>query len=125
MAEAKNIFGRFFKEMRLKTGLSLRRFCLTHGLDAGNISKLERGIAAPPQSRNILEKYAGHLGIIENSDDWYSFFDYAAASAGRIPPDVMSDSELVKNLPLVFRTLRSPKLTSDELRKLAEAMRRT
>jgi transcriptional regulator with XRE-family HTH domain len=125
MADAKNIFGRFFKEIRLKTGLSLRGFCLKHGLDAGNISKLERGMAAPPQSREILEKYAGYLGITESSDDWYSFFDYAAASAGRIPPDMMNDAELVESLPLVFRTLRSPKLTADELRKLAEAIRRT
>jgi transcriptional regulator with XRE-family HTH domain len=124
MEEVNNTFGRFFKEMRLTTGLSLRRFCNAHGLDAGNISKIERGVAAPPQSRKILEKYAGYLGIMENSDDWYSFFDFAAASTGKKPPDVMSDNKLVKNLPLVFRTLRSPKLTANELKKLAEAMRR-
>lgn len=125
MAESENIFCRFFKEMRLKTGLSLRKFCLLHGLDAGNISKIERGLAPPPQSRNILEKYASYLNIKENSDDWYNFFDCAAASTGRIPPDVMDDSKLVKSLPLVFRTLRKPKLTREELKKLAEAMRRT
>ncbi len=125
MVETENIFGHFFKEMRLKTGISLRSFCLKHGLDAGNISKIERGIASPPQSRDILEKYAHCLNIKENSDDWYSFFDYAAASTGRIPSDVMDDKELVKNLPLIFRTLRNPKLTSDELKKLAEAIRRT
>ena len=42
-------FGAFFKQKRLELGLSLRRFCLEHGLDPGNISKLERGRLAPPQ----------------------------------------------------------------------------
>lgn len=124
MKNTNNTFGSFFKKMRLKKGLSLRKFCLQEGLDAGNISKIERGRAAAPQSRRILEKYAHCLGIIENSDEWYDFFDYAAASTGKIPPDVMDDAELVKKLPLVFRTLRGPKLTSEELQKLAETMRK-
>ena len=33
-------FGRFFKEMRVHTGLTLRNFCQQNNLDAGNISKL-------------------------------------------------------------------------------------
>ncbi len=120
-----SVFGQFFKEMRLKTGLSLRQFCLDHGLDPGNISKLERGLASPPQSKEKLEEYARYLGIEKDSDDWYNFFDYAAASTGRIPPDVMSDEELVKRLPAVFRTLRGQKLPIEKLGDLAELIRRT
>lgn len=120
-----SVFGEFFKEMRLKTGMSLRQFCIEHGLDAGNISRIERGVAAPPQSREKLEEYAGYLGIEEDSDDWYNFFDYAAAAAGRIPQDVMSDEELVKKLPVVFRTLRGQKLSAEQLRELAESIRST
>ena len=120
-----SVFGQFFKEMRLKTGLSLRQFCLDHGLDPGNISKLERGLASPPQSKEKLEEYARYLGIEKDTDDWYNFFDYAAASTGRIPPDVMSDEELVKRLPAVFRTLRGQKLPIEKLGDLAELIRRT
>ena len=120
-----NLFGRFFKEMRLKTGLSLRQFCLNHGLDPGNISKVERGIAAPPQSNEKLQEYARHLGIKEGSGDWFRFFDCAAAATGRIPPDVMSDAEVVKKLPLVFRTLRGQKLSLEKLHELAELVRRS
>lgn len=120
-----SVFGQFFKEMRLKTGLSLRQFCLDHGLDPGNISKIERGLASPPQSKEKLEEYARYLGIVKDSDDWYNFFDYAAASTGRIPPDVMSDEELVKRLPAVFRTLRGQKLPIEKLGDLAELIRRT
>ena len=120
-----SVFGQFFKEMRLKTGLSLRRFCLDHGLDPGNISKMERGLASPPQSKEKLEEYAQYLGIEKDSDDWYNFFDYAAASTGRIPPDVMSDEELVKKLPVIFRALRGQKLPVEKLGDLAELIRRT
>ena len=118
-------FGQFFKEMRLRTGLSLRQFCLDNGLDPGNISKMERGLASPPQSKEKLAEYARHLGIEKDSDDWYNFFDYAAASAGRIPDYVMSDEELVKKLPVVFRTLRGQKLSVEKLKQLAELIRRS
>ena len=90
-----------------------------------DISKIERGVAPPPQSKEKLEEYAGYLCIVKDSDDWYSFFDYAAASTGRIPPDVMNDDELVKKLPLVFRTLRGQKPSIEQLNKLAEIVRRT
>jgi len=62
---------------------------------------------------------------VKYTDDWYNFFDYAAASTGRIPPDVMSDEELVKRLPVVFRTLRGQKLPIEKLGDLAELIRRT
>ena len=118
-------FGHFFKTLRLRTGISLRQFCLDHSLDPGNISKIERGRASPPQSRDKLEEYAQYLDIEKDSDDWYKFFDYAAASTGRIPADVMSDEELVKKLPVVFRTLRGQKLTTEQLESLAEVIRRS
>ena len=120
-----SVFGQFFKKMRLRTGLSLRQFCLDHSLDPGNISKLERGLAPPPQSKEKLEEYARFVGIEKNSDDWYNFFDCAAASTGRIPLDVMSDEELVKKLPVVFRTLRGQKLSPEKLKKLAELIRKS
>ena len=119
-------FGKFFKAMRAKRGLSLRKFCVENGLDPGNISKLERGVLPPPQTREKLEEYAKELLIPEGSDDWYEFFDLASMATGRIPPDIMSDEELVKRLPLVFRTVRGQKMKSsdDQLNELAEVIRR-
>jgi transcriptional regulator with XRE-family HTH domain len=98
---------------------------MNHGLDPGNISKMERGLASPPQSKEKLEEYAQYLGIAKDTDDWSNFFDYASAATGRIPPDVMSDEELVKKLPLVFRTLRGQKLPIEKLGDLGELIRRT
>jgi transcriptional regulator with XRE-family HTH domain len=118
-------FGEFFKKMRHKNGLALRQFCLKYELDPGNISKIERGMAAPPSSHKILEKYASYLGIEENSNDWYELFDFAASCSGKLPPDVMSDEQLVEKLPLLFRTIRGQKLDSQKLDELAELIRKS
>ncbi len=118
-------FGQFFKKMREKKGLSLRRFCTENSIDPGNISKLERGLISPPQSREKLEQYASYLEIAKGSDDWYEYFDLAAAHTGKIPDDLMEDDELVKKLPLVFRTIRGQKVSKEKLDKLAEVIRKS
>jgi transcriptional regulator with XRE-family HTH domain len=119
----KRTFGSFFKAQRMETGKTLREFCLEGGYDAGNLSKLERGLMAPPQSREKLEDYARRLGLREGSDAWFEFFDLAAAETGRIPED-LRDAELVSKLPVIFRTLRGKKLTDEQLDKLADRLRR-
>lgn len=118
-------FGKFFKELRQSAGLTLRQFCLKNGLDPGNISKIERGKSLPPSSREILDKYASCLKIKEGSDDWYKFFDYAAACSGRVPDSVMDKGELVEKLPLIFRTLRGQKVPDEQLDDLVELIRRS
>ncbi len=125
MSAFNNLFGDFFKEMRMKTGMTLRNFCGVNGLDPGNISKMERGMSPPPQSRDKLEKYADYLRIDKYSEDWYNFFDYAHVASGKISPDIMSDEELVRKMPMVFRTLRGEKVNSDNLDKLVEMIRET
>ncbi|SRR6266498_982304 len=118
-------FGEFFKEKRISLRKTLRRFCMENSLDPGNISRLERGAMAPPQDTEILERYAKALGIKKGSDDWYTFFDLAAADRGIIPKDLMSDQEVVKLLPAFFRTLRGQKPTEEEMIKLAEKIRKS
>ena len=116
-------FGVFFKELRLKTGVTLREFCLKHGLDPGNLSRLERGLSTPPQNREKLEEYARYLGIKKDSDEWFEFFDLAAAEAGRIPEDVLDDEKVVAKLPLLFRTLRGQKVPQEDLNDLIKQIR--
>jgi len=86
------LFGSYFKEMRIKRRLTLRLFCETFGFDPGNISKLERGLLPPPQSKEKLEQYAQALGLRKGSSAWYEFFDLAAASRGQIPEEILAES---------------------------------
>lgn len=116
-------FGALHKELRLKGGLSLREYCLRHGLDPGNLSRLERGLVPPPQDRAKLEELASHLGLKPRSEPWTAFLDLAAAEAGRIPEDVMTDEAVVAKLPLLFRSLRGRKLTEPELEQLIRLIR--
>jgi transcriptional regulator with XRE-family HTH domain len=102
----------------------LREFCRRANADPGNISRIERGIWPPPHDRDILERYAKALDLKEASDDWYCFFDSAAADCGIVPKDIMDDAEVVKMLPVFFRTLRREKPTSKDLDRFVEKLRR-
>ena len=125
MADEYKSFGDFFKSLRKKKRITLREFCLKASADPANISRLERGAMPPPQDTDILERYAKALEIEAGSDDWYTFFDLAAAGRGIIPKDLMSDSEVVSKLPAFFRTLRGQKPTEEEMRKLAEKIKKS
>ena len=117
-------FGSFFKQKRIELGMTLREFCRKNGFDPGNISKVERGLLPPPHGEDVKKKYAAALGLKMGTDDWLTFFDLAAAEAGIVPEDIMSDEELLKKLPLLFRTVRGSDLTEEKLRELIEAIRR-
>jgi transcriptional regulator with XRE-family HTH domain len=116
-------FGSFFKELRIRRGMTLRQFCLKFKFDPGNISKLERGLFPPPHTEEKLAEYARALGLRKGTDDWYTFFDLAAAERGIMPSDVLEDKELVGKLPILFRTLRGQKVSDKQLNKLIEKIR--
>jgi len=121
----KKLFGEYFKASRIAIKKTLRQFCIENGLDPGNISKLERGLLPPPQSksREKLEKYAGYLKIKRGSDGWYTFFDLAAAETGKIPDDIMAKEKIEDKLPILFRTLRGQKVSDENLEKLIKMLR--
>ncbi len=99
-------FGEFFRANRKALGLTLREFCRRNGFDPGNISRLERGLAPPPQSRPLLESYAKALKLESGSAAWDSFIARAAAEVGRIPADVLENQQATRKLPRIFRQLR-------------------
>ena len=99
----------------------MRQFCEEHGLDAGNLSKLERGILPPPKEV-LLKKYAKLLQLKEGADDWYRFFDAAAAAAGRLPKELM-EKDIMDRVPVLFRTIRGKKLTKSKLDKLIKIIK--
>jgi transcriptional regulator with XRE-family HTH domain len=117
------MFGRFFKAKRQALGFTLREFCLKYKFDPGNLSRMERGLLAPPQDRQVLEKYAKAFELKSASDDWYTFFDLAAVAKGRLPDELLENEEVVAKLPLVFRTLRGKRLTEQQLNELVKTIR--
>ena len=78
---------------------------------------------SPPQDDDVLNRIAAILGISEDSKDRETLFDYASIDAGKIPEYVMKDEDLMKRLPLFFRTASGKKPTMEELEKLAEILK--
>ena len=120
-----NAFGEFIKKKRIERGVTLRQFCRDNGFDWGNISRLERGKAKPPQSDFGRNRYAFALGLRPNSEEWREFTDLAFICAGRIPDYVMSDEELLPKLLVILRTISGEPLSREKLLALAEEIRRT
>ena len=119
------MFGEFVRAMRKRGKIGLRQFCLALDVDPSNWSKIERRVMPPPKDPEILAKVAEILGIQRDSDEWSMLHDRAALERGEVPRDSASDEKLVESLPLFFRTLRGQKPTADELRRLAELLRRS
>jgi len=117
-------FGAWLRQKRTETGLSLRAFALETRLDPGNLSKYERGILPAPQDPELLSRLAKALGLKKGTRAYEEFGDLAAASAGRIPPDLAANPKALARMPLLFRTLRGRKLTKDQLLELAEKLKR-
>ena len=98
--------------------------CRINGFDPGNVSKIERGLFQPPQSKEMLLKYAVAVGIDEGTEEWLTFCDLAITSAGKIPDDIITDQELMNALPVLFRTVRNKKLEKEDLGKLIKSIKR-
>lgn len=120
---ASHAFGEFFKQKRVDSGRTLRAFCEQHGFDAGNISKLERGVLTPPHGDEKLSEYAEALGLEKESSEWFDFFDLASAARGEIPGDILSDAQVVERLPVMFQAMRD--LDPEKLDKFIALVRRS
>jgi len=118
-------FGALVKAHRIALGLSLREFCLKNQIDAGNFSRVERGLYPPPESRERVEHLAKCLQLTEGSDQWVEFFDVASVERGAIPSDLLEDQELVEKLPVFFRTLRATSIDPKALERLVDQIRST
>lgn len=117
------MFGGHVREKRLGRGLTLREFSRRINYDASNWSKIEKGTLAPPQDDEKLRKIAEVLEIDHNMEEWQTLKDEARISAGMIPEDIVSDEQILKSLPLFFRTVRSDKPTEEELDKLIKILK--
>ncbi len=118
-------FGDLMKDLRIAQKKTLRQFCLDHGHDPSNWSKLERGVNPPPKDEKTLERWAKQLGLKAGTPQWEEFMDLADMARGEIPKHVLSDEELLKKLPVFFRSIRGAELTEKQLddliRKVKEA----
>ena len=88
---------------------------------------MEQGGARNPsttQNETKLKRIASILGIHADSEKWQTLKDQASVDAGIIPKDLLSDEDVLKALPMFFRTIRSEKPTPEDLDKLIMKIRK-
>lgn len=113
-------FGQIFKQFRVGRGETLRTFCLKNRFDPIVISKLERGVLPSPGDKD-LHDYALALGISESSTEWGQFFDAAKKSKELTVP--YGEAEILRKLPVIFRTADNNELTEDKLNEVVEVVK--
>ena len=116
-------FGDLVKDLRIKQEKTLRQFCLDNDLDPSNWSKIERGINPPPRDEKTLEKWAKQLGLKAGTPPWQEFMDLADMARGEIPKHVLNDEQLLKKLPVFFRSVRGAELSEKQLDELIKMVR--
>ncbi|HEY8751932.1 MAG TPA: helix-turn-helix transcriptional regulator [Tepidisphaeraceae bacterium] len=116
-------FGDFIKERRINFGRSLRSFCEANGYDAGNHSKLERGIFNPPDDDAFMRKLATALGVKVGSGEWFEMSSLASLARKQIPQPLLDDAEVAEKLPVLFRTLDGEPLAKEKMDELIQFIR--
>jgi len=117
-------FGELHRKLREEKQLTLRKYSQLIGQDPGNISRIERGVASPPQNEKVLITMANALELKENSVLWKDFFNLAAIGAGRIPKEILSNKELSNCLPVLLRTLTGRKITEQKMNELLDLIKK-
>lgn len=117
------MFGELFKELRIESGYTLRAYCRNFDEDPPYISRLERGLTAPPYSQDHIKKMALSFELVEDSEEWKDFFINASVSSGKIPESIMSDENVLSQLPLLLRTVDGNKIKSEDISKLIELIK--
>lgn len=117
-------FGSMMKARRAELQLSLRDFALRAEMDAGNVSRLERGRSAPPQDAEVLDRIVSALewtGAAEAT----RLRDTAAIENHMIPSDIAENEQIMSSLPLLLRTVGNSQLDDAAIDRLVELIKRS
>jgi transcriptional regulator with XRE-family HTH domain len=106
-------FGRFLREQRKESRISLRAFAAEIDVDPSNYSKIERGVLQPPEGE-ILERIGDALKIPRGTSQWQYFTYLADTARGDLPEDIVGDEAVAAALPAFFQRLRKERLRDPE-----------
>lgn len=114
-------FGEYLRACRLKAGMGLRTFAEASGMKPSNVSAIEYGRQAPPQSEAVLRRLADALGLPAASEERRRLADLAVKhKPGTLPPDVAAFAGRTAGIPVLLRTIENKRLTKADLKRLAE-----
>lgn len=114
-------FGELLSGYRKKANLTLREFAQAVGYDSSNISKIERGVLAPPPAGLVLRKWASALGLGSESQECMDFI--SAGLAARIKRQTKTDAEIEALMPAFFRTVNNRRIDPAAYEELKAILR--
>lgn len=115
-------FGEMLQTRRAELRLSLRDCAIRADMDPGNLSRIERGRATPPQNPEILARLVDALEL-NGTEEGQKLIDVAAMQNGRIPRDILSNEEVMSALPVLLRTVNNKQLDGAHIEKLVDMIR--
>jgi hypothetical protein len=118
------LFGDFIKSKRVELRMGLREFCVFTGTDPSNWSKVERGIIPAPRDEQSHAVLCVALKIQIGSAEHERLVDLANLSQGRLPPEALTEPEIVKQMPIFWRGKDGHRPTAKECRDLFNAIRK-
>jgi len=120
----RSAFGAALKEARAARSLGLREFCRRSGLDPALVSRIERGLAPPPEAAATFNRIARGLRLSLSSTKWRELADLAILSRGKVPKDLLDNEAVAAKLPVLFRALRDLRSDQKLLQELVEILRK-
>lgn len=115
-------FGQLVARRRAELRLTLRECAVRADIDAGDLSKMERGKVSPPQSSAVVERLVAALEL-SGTTDGQAMLDTAALENGRLPVDLAGNPAVVSALPLLLRTFDNRQLDEQRMQRLLEKIR--
>lgn len=116
-------FGTRLRAMRLAAGLGLQAFCRRTGMDAGNYSRLERGLTRPPRDHRKMEPIRAALELEPESDDWLYLLLLADLEWGALPRRLLTDEAVRPLLPALLQGLAGRRMTEPQIETLMRLVR--
>ena len=114
-------FGEYLRACRLKAGMGLRTFAEAAGMKPSNVSAIEYGRQAPPQSEAVLRRMADALGLPLASEERRRLADLSVKhKPGALPPDVAAFAGRTPGIPVLLRTIENKRLSKADLKRLTE-----
>lgn len=117
------IFGTRLRAMRLAAGIGLQELYRRTGQDAGNYSRIERGLTRPPRDYRKLEPVRAVLGLELESDDWTYLLTLADLERGALPRRLLTDGQVRPLLPVLLQRLGGGRVTEAQIEALIALIR--
>ncbi len=114
-------FGELVTARRAELRLTLRDCAIRSGMTPGNLSKIERGLLAPPQN-GVLSRLIEALEL-KGDNERQRLLDVATVQRGRIPAHADQHADVAASMPLLRRILNVRQLDETAVARLLEMIR--